>query len=63
VTSLHLTYLAAEQKSAEVTNWSGRIGWLVGLALFIALVYWLMREGWAICPSCPPRRPSPLRRN
>jgi len=46
VTSLHLTYLAAEQKSAEVTNWSGRIGWLVGLALFIALVYWLMREGW-----------------
>ncbi|WP_369239477.1 hypothetical protein AB5J56_37045 [Streptomyces sp. R21] len=46
MTSLHLTYLAAEQKSAEVTNWSGRIGWLVGLALFIALVYWLMREGW-----------------
>ena len=46
MTSLHLTYLAAEQKSAEVTNWSGRIGWLVGLVLFIALVYWLMREGW-----------------
>ncbi|MGI5199549.1 hypothetical protein ACQEVY_38945 [Streptomyces sp. CA-288835] len=41
----HLTY-AAEQKSAEVTDWAARIGWLVGLALFVALVYWLMREGW-----------------
>ncbi|MFF4061155.1 hypothetical protein ACFYZ8_39200 [Streptomyces sp. NPDC001668] len=38
--------LAAEKKSAEVTDWAARIGWLVGLALFIALVYWLMREGW-----------------
>ncbi|MGW4732223.1 PH-like domain-containing protein [Streptomyces shenzhenensis] len=38
--------LAAEQKSAPVTDWAGRIGWLVGLALFVALVYWLMREGW-----------------
>ncbi|MEV0227698.1 hypothetical protein [Streptomyces sp. NPDC050704] len=47
MTSLpHLTYIAAEQKSAEVTDWAARIGWLVGLALFIALVYWLMREGW-----------------
>nr|WP_206440099.1 hypothetical protein [Streptomyces scabichelini] len=41
----HLTY-AAEQKSAEVTDWAARVGWLVGLALFVALVYWLMREGW-----------------
>ena len=38
--------MAAEQKSAEVTDWAARIGWLVGLALFVALVYWLMREGW-----------------
>jgi hypothetical protein len=38
--------LAAEKKSADVTDWSARIGWLVGLALFVALVYWLMREGW-----------------
>jgi hypothetical protein len=38
--------LAADQKSAPVTDWAGRIGWLVGLALFVALVYWLMREGW-----------------
>ncbi|MEU6402900.1 hypothetical protein [Streptomyces sp. NPDC046985] len=38
--------LAADKKSAEVTDWAGRIGWLVGLALFVALVYWLMREGW-----------------
>ena len=40
------TGLAAEQKSADVTDWAARIGWVVGLALFIALVYWLMREGW-----------------
>lgn len=40
------TGLAAEKESAEVTNWAGRIGWLVGIALFVALVYWLMREGW-----------------
>ncbi|MGW1023545.1 PH-like domain-containing protein [Streptomyces sp. NPDC002577] len=39
-------YTAAEQKSAQVTDWSARIGWVVGLLLFIALVYWLMREGW-----------------
>ncbi|MER5905730.1 hypothetical protein ABZU94_11355 [Streptomyces mirabilis] len=38
--------MAAEQKSADVTDWAARIGWLVGLVLFVALVYWLMREGW-----------------
>ncbi|MER5735783.1 MULTISPECIES: hypothetical protein [unclassified Streptomyces] len=38
--------LAAEQKSAEVTDWAGRIGWVVGLLLFVAFVYWLMRQGW-----------------
>ncbi|MBT2412227.1 hypothetical protein J7I94_16875 [Streptomyces sp. ISL-12] len=38
--------LAAEKQSAEVTDWAARIGWVVGLALFVALVYWLMREGW-----------------
>ncbi|SDJ88185.1 hypothetical protein [Streptomyces indicus] len=37
---------AAEKKSAEVTDWAARIGWVVGLLLFIALVYWLMRQGW-----------------
>jgi hypothetical protein len=41
-----VTVLADERKSATVTDWGGRIGWLVGLALFVALVYWLMREGW-----------------
>ncbi len=40
------THLAADRKSAEVTDWAARVGWLVGLALFVALVYWLMREGW-----------------
>ncbi|MEU0164603.1 PH-like domain-containing protein [Streptomyces iakyrus] len=38
--------LAAEKESAQVTDWAARIGWVVGLALFVALVYWLMREGW-----------------
>ncbi|MEU9168434.1 hypothetical protein AB0D34_11660 [Streptomyces sp. NPDC048420] len=38
--------LAVEKKSADVTDWAARVGWLVGLALFVALVYWLMREGW-----------------
>ncbi|MFI8517996.1 hypothetical protein ACIGEZ_09260 [Streptomyces sp. NPDC085481] len=36
----------AEQKSAEVTDWAGRLGWVAGLLLFIAFVYWLMRQGW-----------------
>ncbi|MEU7011739.1 hypothetical protein [Streptomyces sp. NPDC046332] len=36
----------AEKKSAEVTDWAGRIGWVAGLLLFIAFVYWLMRQGW-----------------
>jgi len=56
---------AAEQKSAEVTDWAARIGWLVGLALFVALIYWLMREGWkwrgTLQGDLPelPARPSP----
>ncbi|MET9088480.1 hypothetical protein ABZX77_42500 [Streptomyces sp. NPDC004237] len=41
-----LILLADEKKPAAVTDWAARIGWLVGLALFVALVYWLMREGW-----------------
>ncbi|MGX1674896.1 PH-like domain-containing protein [Streptomyces sp. NPDC055400] len=41
-----LAVLAAEQKSADVTDWPDRIGWIVGLLLLIALVYWLMRQGW-----------------
>ncbi|AWW40603.1 hypothetical protein [Streptomyces cadmiisoli] len=44
MTPLYL--LAADQKSAEVTDWAARVGWVIGLALFVALVYWLMREGW-----------------
>ncbi|MER8059593.1 MULTISPECIES: hypothetical protein [unclassified Streptomyces] len=38
--------LAEAEKSAPVTDWPARLGWLVGLLLFITLVYWLMREGW-----------------
>ncbi|MFI5755666.1 hypothetical protein [Streptomyces sp. NPDC051569] len=37
---------AAERKSAEVTDWAARLGWVVGLLLFVVLVYWLMRQGW-----------------
>ncbi|MFD3734385.1 hypothetical protein [Streptomyces sp. NPDC058632] len=57
--------LAAEKESAEVTDWAARIGWVVGLALFVALVYWLMREGWkwrgTLQGDLPelPTRPSP----
>ncbi|BDD71004.1 hypothetical protein SLITK23_14840 [Streptomyces lividans] len=29
-----------------MTDWAARVGWVVGLGLFVALVYWLMREGW-----------------
>lgn len=32
--------------SAHVTHWGDRIGWIVGLLLFVTLVYWLMRQGW-----------------
>jgi hypothetical protein len=62
--------MAAEKKSAEVTDWAARIGWLVGLALFVALVYWLMREGWkwrgtlqGDLPELPavPEDPGPVR--
>ncbi|KNB49866.1 hypothetical protein [Streptomyces caatingaensis] len=41
-----ITPLAAEQKSQAVTDWAARAGWVVGLLLFVALLYWLMREGW-----------------
>ncbi|MEU6921088.1 hypothetical protein [Streptomyces sp. NPDC046631] len=41
-----LHQLAAEQKSAEVTDWSARISWVIGLIVLIAFVYWLMRQGW-----------------
>ncbi|WP_326794837.1 hypothetical protein OG946_04345 [Streptomyces sp. NBC_01808] len=40
------TLLAEEPRSQPVTDWAARTGWVVGLILFIALVYWLMREGW-----------------
>ncbi|MFD9603947.1 hypothetical protein ACFVRD_06955 [Streptomyces sp. NPDC057908] len=48
MTSLTPLYLqlAAEQKSAEVTDWSARISWVIGLVVLIAFVYWLMRQGW-----------------
>ncbi|UCM86792.1 PH-like domain-containing protein [Streptomyces marincola] len=50
MTSAPLLRLAAdgelERRSQEVTDWAARIGWIVGILLFLALVYWLMREGW-----------------
>ncbi|MEU4095423.1 hypothetical protein [Streptomyces sp. NPDC026673] len=42
-----LVLIAAEEKhSAQVTDWAERIGWVIGLLLFVALLYWLMRQGW-----------------
>ncbi|MFB7737868.1 hypothetical protein ACFC08_26440 [Streptomyces sp. NPDC056112] len=64
------TEVAADGKSAAVTDWAARIGWLIGLVLFIALVYWLMREGWkwratlqGDLPELPsaPEEPGPAR--
>jgi hypothetical protein len=46
VNAQSLASLAAEPRSQEVTDWAARIGWVVGLALFVALLYWLMRQGW-----------------
>ncbi|MFJ4842787.1 hypothetical protein [Streptomyces sp. NPDC088746] len=47
MTTLNPLYqLAAEEKSAEVTDWSARISWVLGLLVLIAFVYWLMRQGW-----------------
>ncbi|WP_069173249.1 PH-like domain-containing protein [Streptomyces griseus] len=46
IPSHQLYQLAAEQKSADVTDWSARISWVVGLLVLIAFVYWLMRQGW-----------------
>lgn len=43
---LSVAAVAAEPRSQEVTDWAARIGWVVGLALFVALLYWLMRQGW-----------------
>jgi hypothetical protein len=40
------TARAADKHSAKVTDWTDRIGWIVGLVLVIGLVYWLMRQGW-----------------
>lgn len=37
---------AEGKHSAHVTHWGDRIGWIVGLLLFVTLVYWLMRQGW-----------------
>ena len=38
--------VAAAPTSQPVTDWAARIGWVVGLLLFVALLYWLMRQGW-----------------
>jgi hypothetical protein len=42
----HTLIAAGGEHSARVTDWADRVGWVVGLLLFVALVYWLMREGW-----------------
>ncbi|MGW0562308.1 PH-like domain-containing protein [Streptomyces sp. NPDC003016] len=52
---------AAERKSAEVTDVAARVGWVVGLLLFVVLMYWLMRQGWkwrAVLQSDLPELPA-----
>jgi hypothetical protein len=39
-------YLAAAPHSAPVTHVGDLVGWVIGILLVIALVYWLMRQGW-----------------
>ncbi|BDM68590.1 hypothetical protein HEK616_20770 [Streptomyces nigrescens] len=41
-----LIQLAEAQKSAPVTDWAARLGWVAGLLVLVAFVYWLMRQGW-----------------
>ncbi|MET9699167.1 hypothetical protein ABZY31_19885 [Streptomyces sp. NPDC006529] len=43
---IQLAAEAAGRQSAEVTDWDARIAWVLGLLVFIAFVYWLMRQGW-----------------
>nr|WP_203601658.1 hypothetical protein [Streptomyces sp. SID9727] len=51
--------LAAEQKSAEVTDWSARISWVIGLVVLVVFVYWLMRQGWKWRGSLQSDLPAP----
>lgn len=47
VTGLIAETLSAETPhSAPVTHVADLIGWIVGLLVLIALLYWLMRQGW-----------------
>ncbi|GAU66059.1 hypothetical protein SSP35_02_04280 [Streptomyces sp. NBRC 110611] len=41
-----LILLAEAPQSAPVTDWAARLGWVAGLLVFVAFVYWLMRQGW-----------------
>jgi hypothetical protein len=60
---LHMSTLAEAKHSAAVTDWSGRVGWIVGLVIFIAFLYWLMRQGWkwrrSLQSDIPPLLPLP----
>ena len=44
--AIRLAAEAAEQKSAEVTDWGARIAWVIGLAVFIR------RDGAGVIPAC-----------
>ncbi|MFV2117212.1 hypothetical protein ACE14D_01655 [Streptomyces sp. Act-28] len=57
----HLIPLATEPRSAEVTDWTARLGWVGVLLLFVVLAYWLMRQGWkwrAVLQSALPELPT-----
>ncbi|GAA3369207.1 hypothetical protein GCM10020367_10680 [Streptomyces sannanensis] len=65
MTSAVFITLAAERKSAELTNWGPRIAWVIGLVVLVVFIYWLMRQGWKFRGSLQsdipalPTRPSP----
>ncbi|MGC4950641.1 hypothetical protein ACLQ2N_31165 [Streptomyces sp. DT224] len=59
MTTQTLYQLAAEQKSAEVTDWSARISWVIGLVVLVVFVYWLMRQGWKWRGSLQSGLPAP----
>ncbi|GHJ38903.1 hypothetical protein [Streptomyces sp. TS71-3] len=48
----------AGQTSVDVSDWPARASWLVGLLLLVALVCWLMREGWRWRATLQGRLPS-----
>jgi len=45
-TAVPVSLLVEADHSAPVHHVSGYIGWTIGLAIIVGLIYWLMRQGW-----------------